>query len=61
MAGQLNRRLGLLLGYTDMSSLTVDQDTNSGGLTANIMGYEIICGAGDKYTVGLDMKVVKIS
>ena len=52
VAGQLNRRLGLLLGYTDMSSLSLEQDTASGGLTANIMGYEIICGHGDKYTVG---------
>ena len=54
VAGQLNRRLGLLLGYNDVSALSLEQDSSGsgGGLTANIMGYEIICGAGDKHTVG---------
>ena len=51
MAGQVNRRLGHLLGYQDMSS------SSHAGLvsgTASITGYEIVCsGDKQKYTVSI--------
>ena len=51
IAGQVNRRLGHLLGYQDMSS------SSHAGLvsgTANITGYEIVCsGDKQKYTVSI--------
>ena len=52
IAGQVNRRLGHLLGYQDMSSSA--QIVGSG--TANITGYEIVCnGDKQKYTVSIHL------
>ena len=51
VAGQVNRRLGQLLGYRDM---TASQLTSCHQSLANITGYEIICnGDKQKYTVSL--------
>ena len=51
VAGQVNRRLGQLLGYRDMSS---SQLTSCHQTLANITGYEIICTRDkQKYTVNL--------
>ena len=52
VAGVMNRRLGLLLGYHESLSPGQVSAGDTGGLSANITGYEIVC-AGDKhkYTV----------